>query len=159
MLNRFLTVLMIVCSSFAYAVDKAVIQSFEKKLKRQSVHMVENGREYSLYIPIDEVYFEQTSYLTEGSEFLIKNIEGLVKISTGQIMLQGLYDQNSDSGSFNSSALYSQVAHFSSFLLKSNEDVSYSPITVKGYERNDNYGFWSLYPSTSRFIRLSLYID
>ena len=132
---------------------------FKRVFENFGSHLIKNSSEVDLYVPVNKLYFEQTTYLTDGSDSLINAIESMVKQSSGQIVLTGLISESDSMRSFSSSALYSQVAHFSSFLLKKDKDVSYSPITIERYERNDSYRFWDIFPETDRFIRLSLIVD
>ena len=133
--------------------------SFEERFKEFDGYMTQRGSVVSVMFPIDKIYQGSTTYMQEGSQTIMSALETLIQESDGKVYLKGLLNQENDNIVFATSALYAQIINLSEYLLASTPDISYSPVTVDAYYKNDNYGIWKIYPQAETFVNVDLVID
>lgn len=157
---RWLCLLVGVASVFSNAVlSDSELSDYQFRLNSSRGYITANGYYVNVLIPISELYQGKTTYFAQTSREATKLFEELISRSSGRIALQGLINDNAVDLNFNKSSLYAQVAHLSEYLLANTTDVSYAPVIVDAYEKNNNYGIWKLFPEDKVFLNLSLIID
>jgi len=134
-------------------------QGYENAISEQNGYLTQNGNEVVVMIPVEELYQDKTTYLAEGADGITTILESLIKRSSGRVYLRGLLNEAQPNYVFATSALYAQVSNLSEYLLKSVSGVSYSPVTVEGYQKNNNYKIWERFPNSETFVSLSLVVD
>jgi hypothetical protein len=132
---------------------------YQDLLKENSGYITQRGDFVNITIPIAELYEAKTTYMTAGSRQLTSVLEVLIKQSTGKVYLNGRLNEDQDDLVFATSALYAQVSHLSEYLLSSLSDISYAPVRVEAYHKDENYGIWMIYPRVETFVNLGLVID
>lgn len=137
----------------------AQLASFQEDFNKQGGYMVQHGSIVTVMLPIEQLYQGNTTYMVEDAGKVTGLLEELISQSDGKVYLQGTLDQGSKDIVFETSALYAQVSNLSEFLLTAIPDISYSPVTVNAYYRNDNYGIWKIFPEARTFINIELVID
>lgn len=158
--NRMVMAGLAFCSALSSAyISKEELSEYQHSLRNSKAYLTSNGHNVSVMIPMSELYLGKTTYLTKNAPPVTKVFADLISRSSGRISLQGLLNANTENMSFNKSAVYAQVSHLSEYLLSQTTDVSYAPVVVNAYEKNNNYGIWKIYPDDEIFLNLSLIID
>lgn len=132
---------------------------YQNVLPKDDIYVTQNGSNVNVMIPITRLYQQQTTYMAEQSARITEVLEELIGRSSGRVYLEGILSAETEGLDFATSALYAQVSHLSEFLLGSLSGISYSPVTVDHYVRNDNYGIWEIFPDDVTFVNLGLVVD
>lgn len=157
---RFVRILLcLLLTSMINAFSEAEKQLYQAQLSPYRVYIVKSGSKIRLLIPQESVFQGETSYFEEGSEALTNILSDLIARSQGKVEMSGLMNETNFQDSLKASALYEQVSTLSKRLLAQSTSVSYAPVIVNSYKKNDRYGIWEIYPDTDTFIRLQLNVD
>jgi hypothetical protein len=132
---------------------------YQGVLPRGDVYITQKGNNVNVMIPVNRLYQQQTTYMASDSGVLTAVLEELISQSSGKVYLEGILSEDQTGLVFATSALYAQVSHLSEYLLGSLTGISYAPVTVEHYQRNDNYGVWEIFPEDDTFVNLGLVID
>lgn len=132
---------------------------YQESLAKNRAYITSNGHYVNVMIPINELYLGKTTYLTDSANHVGNVFTKLIARSSGKIALQGLVNSGDSDINFNTSAVYAQVSHLSEYLFSNTTDISYAPVVVNVYEKNNNYGIWKIYPDDETFLNLTLIID
>ena len=132
---------------------------YQGVLPSGDVYITQKGNNLNVMIPVSRLYQQQTTYMASDSGMLTTVLEELISQSSGKVYLEGILNEDQTGLVFATSALYAQVSHLSEYLLGSLTGISYAPVTVEHYQRNDNYGVWEIFPEDNTFVNLGLVID
>lgn len=123
------------------------------------VYITQKGNNVNVMIPVSRLYQQQTTYMADDADRVTAVLEELISQSSGKVYLEGILNGDQAGLVFSTSALYAQVSHLSEYLLGSLKGISYAPVTVDHYQRNDNYGIWDIFPQDETFVNLGLVVD
>jgi len=132
---------------------------FQKRFDDYNAYMTQAGSRINVMMPIRLLYQGNTTYLAENAVEIGDLLEDLIRLSSGKVYLKGSINVAKPDLVFQTSSLYAQVSHLSEFLLATLEDVSYSPVTVSQYVKNNSYAIWDVYPNDETFVNVELTID
>lgn len=158
-MKRVLLLFIYMTSSIAFAVSDADVQKIQESVEEHDVYITKNGSEMNVLIPVSSVFEAETTYYQKKSKALLGEISKVLDVCDGRVHMQGIVRHNDMDESVHVSALYMQVKALSDLFFKQHTGISYAPITMKSYEKNDKYGIWRIYPEHERFIQLTVNID
>ncbi len=150
-----------VCSAVlsGAGLSEGELSYYQKLLSSDDAYITQNGNNVNIMIPVNRLYQMQTTYFAASASEVTSVLEDLIVRSNGKVYLQGILNEDQKSLGFATSALYAQVSHLSEFLLGSLSAISYAPVTVELYQKNDNYGIWSIFSEDETFVNLGLVVD
>ena len=159
-MRRLITLIGCICiASMSVGISSEAVQNYQDQLIPYKVYITKTGSNINLLIPVNSLFYGATVYYVDESPALIGLMSELISRSQGEVFMSGVLTDLDAKDSVNTSALYEQVTSLSKKLLDQHSGVSYSPIKIKVYEKNEKYGIWKIYPDTETFISLSLNID
>lgn len=135
------------------------LTEYQMELSDSRAYITSNGFYVNVLMPMDTLYQGKTTYLTDKASAAGNVLGKLIARSTGRVFLQGLLRDDVQDLDFHKSALYQQVSHLSEYLLSKSTLISYAPVVVNAYEKNSNYGIWTIFPEDEVFLNVKMIID
>ncbi|UTC24405.1 hypothetical protein MMH89_04125 [Candidatus Comchoanobacter bicostacola] len=143
------------CCSLSFAANLGALKA---SAASNSSYVVQNGSQVVVTIPLSVLFDGNTNFFRPSARGLVDQLASVISSSQGSVELEAAIVKGQDT-SLEGSTAYSQVVELSRILLQSGAEVSYAPLTVKSYKRNDDYGFWKGYPNEDRFVMVGFSVD